>query len=348
MARVVVVGSFIQDLVFRTETLPSPGETRIAQLSSGPGGKGSNQAIACRRQGAATLFVGAVGDDALGRAYADLARAEGLETALEVVRDHATGAAAILVDAAARNMIAVALGASGALSSHHIELQRPQIEGAAVLLTQLEANLDATLRALEIARSAGVLTILNPAPIHAGLPHALLEAADILTPNETEFTFLLERFHGTKLGPDTWQAPDAELGELCDLLGAPTVVLTLGAQGCFVAHRDAAAEFATTARLPAGPRPGLGTPSRLRYRVAAPPVNPVDTTGAGDALSGALAAALASRPRDFVSAVVRASAAAGLSTERHGAALSMPDSGEVSAFLATHRCELDRTVWRWS
>ena len=320
MARVVVVGSFIQDLTFWVEALPSVGETRLARLTTGPGGKGSNQAIACRRQGVETLFVGAVGDDPFGRAYTDLARGECLEIALEVSKTVPTGTASIWVDAKSRNMIAVAPGASGELSVDHIERHRKSIESARVFLTQLEANLAATEHALEIARAARALTILNPAPIHVGVTRSLIDLADILTPNETELAFLLQHLHGTTVEARYWEAPDPDLAKICASFNVPTVVLTLGERGCFVAHRSL-----TTGQA------HLAGETRLHYRVPAASVRPVDTTGAGDAFSGALAAALALRPREFRAAVEQATVAAGLSTERPGAAMAMPTGEEVRA-----------------
>lgn len=322
MARAVVAGSFIQDLTFWTETLPSPGETRLARLTTGPGGKGSNQAIACRRQGVETLFIGAVGDDPFGRAYADFARKEGLETALEIVPTAPTGTASICVDATSQNMIAVAPGASGELSIAHIDSLRQRIEGAQVFLTQLEANLPATGRALEIARAARVLTILNPAPIHAAVTRGIIDLADILTPNETEMAFLLQHLFGLSIDSRFQEGSDAELARLCANFSARTVILTLGEHGCFVAHKS----------LP-GKLPHLAKESRLHYRVPAAKVGPVDTTGAGDAFSGALAASLAQSPGEFLVAVEHATMAAGLSTERPGAAMAMPTAAEVRARL---------------
>jgi len=310
MAQVVVAGSFIQDLVFSVDTLPSPGETRIARLSTGPGGKGSNQAIACSRQGVKTLFIGAVGDDVAGREYAEFARREGLETALEVRRDAHTGRASILVDRTSQNMIAVAPGASERLSVEHVEGLRSRIERASVLLVQLEANLAAVERALEIARAAGVTTILNPAPIHADVSAIQLAHADILTPNETEFAHLLEQLHGVRLPARFWEEPDEALDPHCRVLGCPTIVLTLGEHGAFVSR-------------------ALEPP----LRVPAARVHPVDTTGAGDAFSGALAAGLVHHKGDLLQALHLATAAAGLSTQKAGAALSMPTAEEVRGYL---------------
>ncbi|HZN58669.1 MAG TPA: PfkB family carbohydrate kinase, partial [Planctomycetota bacterium] len=155
MTEVVVVGSCAQDLTFVADALPRPGETRIATLAFGPGGKGSNQAVACHRLGVETLFIGAVGDDPFGEAYRAFAQREGLPVSLEVLHDAATGVAAIVVDPQSQNQITVALGANAKLSREHVERNRGAIEAAKVLLVQLEANLDAVRHALEIARSAG-------------------------------------------------------------------------------------------------------------------------------------------------------------------------------------------------
>lgn len=313
---VVIVGSFNQDHVWRSARFPQPGETRLGRFSCGPGGKGFNQAIACVRQGVATAFVGALGRDALGDSALALAESEGLRARCERVEGEATGTAAILLDGAGQNMIVVGPGANLALSAAYIEAQRALIEGARVLVTQHEVALDATAAALRIARAAGVTTLHNPAPVLAEGADDLLALADLLTPNESEFAALLAA-RGFAVDANALASlADAELHALGRRLGVPTVVVTLGAAGVFVSHADGA----------------LRGDAASHYRHAAESVRVVDTTGAGDAFSGALAAALAMAPEaPFAQAVRSAGRVAGLAVETAGAALAIPRAEAVRA-----------------
>lgn len=313
--RVVVVGSYNQDMVWRTARFPVPGETRLGAFDTGPGGKGFNQAIACARQGVATHFIGALGDDAIARGMRELALGEGLALHCETHAGLATGTAAILVEDSGQNLIVVGPGANAALSVAHITSQAAVIRAARVLVTQHEVNFDASLAAQRIARAAGVLCLHNPAPPVDARDLELVEGADLITPNETEFVQLL-RLRG-------FDAPAAEtlaslhadaLHALCRALHAGTVVVTLGAQGAFVSHADSQRRGDAAAH----------------YRAAPEHVQAIDTTGAGDAFSGALAAALARAPAaPFADAVLTAGRVAALSTERRGAALAVPRQSEV-------------------
>jgi ribokinase len=311
---VVVVGSFNVDQVFRVERFPHPGETCLGRFSSGPGGKGFNQAVAAARQGAPTAFVAAIGTDALGEIAVELARNEGIDARWQRESTVPTGTAAILLDAGAQNMIVVAAGANGALSVAHVEAQRALIAGARVLVTQHEVAADANAHARGIARAAGALCLHNPAPPLLGVGE--LHDIDILTPNETEFAALLAGV-GVALDPQAVVSlADDEMHALCRRLAVPTVVLTLGAQGAFVSHADA---------------PLRGDDAAC-YRVAAREVDAIDSTGAGDAFNGALAAHLALHPdAPLRVAADHAAAVAGLAVERVGAALAMPTVDEVRA-----------------
>lgn len=314
---VVVVGSFNVDHVWRCESLPAPGATLAGEYASGPGGKGFNQAVASARAGARTAFVCALGDDAGGRLARELAAAEGiaLHAAVSALP---TGTAGIFVDARGGNSIVIGAGANGALETGYIEARRDVLADAAVVVAQLESPPHAVARALAIARDGGATTVLNPAPANAAVSGELLALADLLTPNETEFAALLARHAGAAPDPAAVAGmDDAELHALCRrLLPGGTVVVTLGAAGAFVSHSDQA-------------RRGDG---RACYRVPPELVRPVDTTGAGDAFNGALAAALA-RGGDapFAGHVRFAGRYAALSTERPGAASAMPAAGEVLA-----------------
>lgn len=317
-AQVVVVGSYNQDYAWRIDVAPQAGETRRGNdFRSAPGGKGMNQAIACARQGVATVFVGAIGNDAAGSGAQSLARDEGIDARWLVREDAATGSACIVVEGSGQNRIIVALGANERLDAGFVLGQDDAFARSRVLLAQLENNIDATRAAFDLATTHGLRRMLNPAPVHAQLDADLLAKVDILTPNETEFALLLERVAGERVDPQTLaQRGDSDLHALTRRLGVGSVVITLGAQGCFVSHVDAAQR-------------GDAQPY---YRVASEPANTIDTTGAGDAFSGALAAGLlrlAGRP--FREIVVHANRCAALSTEQRGAADAMPRFEAVTA-----------------
>jgi len=308
----------VQDHLWRIDRFVHPGETRRATgFSTGPGGKGFNQAVACARQGAPTLFIGAVGDDALGAAAQSLAVGEGIASRWQVREDQPTAMAGIVVDPTGANQIVVNLAANEHLDPSFIEAQGDAFAVAKVLLLQMENNLDATVAALALGARHRLLRVLNPAPVHPHLDAALLSQVDVATPNETEFAMLLERVIGVVTDADTLaDQSDEELHRLARTLGVATVVITLGQNGCFVSHGDVE-------------RRG---DAEAFYRVDAETVKAIDTTGAGDAFSGALVAALlrfAGQP--FRVAIEHAGRVAALSTESVGASIAMPGFDEVIA-----------------
>lgn len=312
---VVVVGSFNIDHVWTLDALPARGETRSGEYSSGPGGKGFNQAIASVRSGAATRFICALGSDTGGALARALAAADGLDL-VDACSAAPTGTAGIFVDAAGRNSIVVAPGANATLDVAHVEQSLASSTALAVVLVQLENPVAVALCALTLAHAAGALAMLNPAPANVVIPCELLTQVDVLTPNETEFVALLASVGAQQVAADdVARMTDDDLHDLCrQLLALGTVVITLGAAGCFVSH----------------------APTQLRgdvapfYRVAAAAADAIDTTGAGDAFNGALAAAFALDPtRAFADHVRYATAYAGRSTERAGAARAMPFRAEI-------------------
>ncbi len=317
---VAVVGSFNVDHVWRVAALPQAGATLSGDYASGPGGKGFNQAMAARRAGAVTAFVCALGNDTGAQLARALCASDGIE-----LREHAcdapTGTAGIYVDAQGRNEIVVAAGANARLEPGFVESAFAALSKPAVVLAQLESPGGAIESALRFGRRCGAATILNPAPANASVSAAMLQFADVLTPNETEFAALLAHVANTHV--DTGELArhdDARLHALARELCTGTVVVTLGAQGCFVSHGTNRRGDAATC-----------------YRTPAAPASTIDTTGAGDAFNGALAAALAQRPQlAFAEHLRFATRYAALSTEREGAALAMPRFDEVVTRFGTH------------
>lgn len=310
MARVLVTGSFNVDHVWRVSTLPVAGATLSGSYATGPGGKGFNQAIAARRAGASTRFVCALGDDAGARLAHALCAADGIDLRA-VVAEEPTGAAGIYVDAQGHNCIVIGSGANDALDAAFVAPALADVTAGDVVLVQLESPLDAVACALRAARAAGATAVLNPAPANVAIDESLLAQADILTPNETEFSALVARHIGQRIvAAEVAGLSQQQLHGLCrDLLPNGCMVVTLGASGCFVSH----------------PEGRLRGDSSACYRLSAEPAQAIDTTGAGDAFTGALAAALVRHPgRAFVEHARFAGRFAARSTERAGAALAMP------------------------
>jgi ribokinase len=300
--RVLVVGSANVDFTVAAPRLPGVGETVTGgTLLVNHGGKGANQAVAARRLGAEVRFIGCVGDDASGREIRAALAAEGIDVAgLAVTREAATGTALIVVDGQGRNQIAVAPGANWRLALEHARARRDDFAWAHVVVCQLETPLDTLAWSLEEARRRGAATLLNPAPVREGLPD-IWPFVDYLVPNEGEAA----RLTGIAVR-DRQSAADA--GRALRARGVGTVVVTLGADGALACTREG--------EIP----------------VAAHAVTAVDTTAAGDAFNGALAAALGGSLGD---ALRFASAAAALACTRRGAQPSLPTRADVDRFLAT-------------
>jgi ribokinase len=306
--RIAVMGSFITDLAFRTAQLPAWGQTIMGSgFLLGPGGKGSNQAVAAARLGACVSFISKLGRDA----FADLARRTWAEEGIDArfvtdTADQPTGAASIVVnERSGDNAIVVVPGSGLSLTAAEIDRAREAITGAALFLTQLESPVPVVHHALRLAKDAGVTTILNPAP-GLPLPDDVYPLCDFLTPNETEAAALVN-FPVTDLAGAERAATD--------LLrrGTRAVIVTLGANGALVKTAS------VTQHVPAcdaGPA--------------------VETTGAGDAFNGGFAVALA-EGLEIVAATRFGCAVAGISVTRHGTAPSMPHRAEVDALLRRTR-----------
>jgi ribokinase len=302
--RVIVVGSVNVDLVVWSARLPAPGETVSGgRFEQHDGGKGGNQATAAARLGASVLLLGAVGADSFGAQARSALAAAGVDVSgLTTNPTEATGIALILVDAAGENVISVASGANLALEPDAIEAELARLGSLVgdVVLVSNELVPSTAAAALRCARAAGARTIFNPAPA-VGIDVSLLEFVDLLTPNRGELAVLSGR-----TGSDFDAASAARA-----LPVREAVIVTLGSAGALVVPRD-------------------GAP----WPVPATVVEVVDTTGAGDAFNGALAAALADG-RSLEEAVRRAVAAGSLATTRPGAREGMPIPAELDVALGS-------------
>ena len=184
MTRIAVVGSYGAGLTFGAERVPERGESVIGSLFRiDHGGKGSNQAVGAARLGAEVAFLTAVGRDTFGNSAFELWAQEGVDAGAVIRTELPTMTAAMLVEASGDNRIVIVPGALEALTPAHVDEFASQIAAADVLLVQLEIPLDTALHALEVARRAGVRSILNPAPAPA---RPIAPVADYVTPNETE------------------------------------------------------------------------------------------------------------------------------------------------------------------
>lgn len=300
---VAILGVFVADAAYRASRQPSMGETILgSSFVLGPGGKGSNQAVAAARCNAGVSFISRLGQDAFAQMAFDLYSAEGIDTHIDQISDSYTGSAYIFIDEkTGDNAIIVCPGAALSIDTAYIDTTRSTIESADVFVTQLEQPIAAAQHALEIARSAGVTTILNTAPAEP-VSDDVFKLCDYVTPNETE----VESYTGVKVVSidDARKAGDV----LCSK-GVGTALITLGEQGALLHNAE--------------------------QSVHIPAVNAgkvVETTGAGDAFNGGFAAAL-SRKQNPVDAAHFASAVAGISVTRPGTAPSMPLLNEVDELL---------------
>lgn len=302
-SRIVVVGSLNADLVIGLDRFPMPGQTVVGRdFKVYAGGKGANQAYAVAKLGGQVSMVGQVGNDS----YADWLRQNLASAGVDVshVRSDlkvSSGVATIAIDAAAQNQIVVVPGANGTFSPERLERSRDLIASAKVVLLQLEIPLETVATAASIAKEAGALVLLDPAPATV-LPDTLLRCADYVTPNETELAVLT----GTK--PPTFTPAEArELALRFQQSGANNVLVKLGAQGALLV--------------------GGGQ----EHFWPAISVRAVDTTAAGDAFNAAFAFALV-EGKTAIDAGRFATAAAACSVTRPGAQASMPTREEVEAF----------------
>ena len=301
---VLVIGSLNMDLVARCEHLPRPGQTVFGQdFFTAFGGKGANQAVAAARLGARVSMAGCVGQDQFGRDLLRGLRDAGIDAGCVLPVAHPTGTALITVDAAGANTIVVISGANMLCDTALIDRALAGAAGPGILLLQHEIPAEANAHAIRAAAAAGWFVVLNPAPARPVDP-ALLALIDIIAPNETEAAAITGRGIASRT--------DA-LGAVRQLLarGARGVLVTLGADGAV--YCDATRE----------------------WHCPAVSVQAIDTTAAGDAYLGALAAALA-QGRNLADGLGFAAAAAALAVTRLGAQPSLGTREELADFIARH------------
>jgi len=296
--KISVVGSINMDVVVRCKALPCAGQTILAESSAEfCGGKGANQAVAAAKAGADVTMIGCVGNDSYaGRLMRNLLD-HGIDCR-DVSRcdDCGSGLAVIAVDESGENSIMVVPGANARVDGSALQDARQAIESSDILMVQLEIPVQAVLEAISIARSAGVRIMLDPAPAPGNFPPELLQV-DLLCPNESEAAALTVRAVDT-----VEQAQDAAMSLV--QAGARNVAMTLADRGTLLV-------------------------SEGRSEMIEPfPVDAVDTTAAGDAFAGALAAAWPAADK-LPEAVRFANAAGALAATRHGAQSSIPSRHDI-------------------
>lgn len=300
--KIIVVGSSNTDMIIKLDRIPKPGETILGgEFVTAAGGKGANQAVGAARAGGQVTFIARVGEDMFGeRAVAGFVQ-DGIDVRC-VLRDKSapSGVALIFVAKDGENSIAVAGGANARLSPADVRKAKSTFSDASILVMQLETPLPTVEAAARLGKWAGLRTILNPAPARE-LPGSLLKLISILTPNESEAELLT----GIKVNNE---ATAAKAAAKLQRRGVPTVIVTLGAKGAYVAGKG------------------------VNQMVPGFKVKPVDTTAAGDVFNGALAVALA-EGKPLAEAVRFANAAAAISVTRMGAQPSAPTRKEIERFL---------------
>ena len=298
--RILVIGSSNTDMTVRSATLPKPGETVLGgDFRMGPGGKGANQAVAARLLGGEVTFVCKLGRDMFGEGASKHYESCGLDTSKILWSDKPSGVALITVDSKAENSIVVASGANADMTVSDIDSVADIIKSSGILLLQLEIPMDAVVHAAEIAYSAGVQVVLNPAPA-AALPAELLKCVSILIPNETEASAI------SGIDINNFETA-AAAAERLKGMGVREVIITMGSRGSVVCDGDCTF-------------------------VPALKVNAVDTTAAGDTFCGGVCVAL-SEGKDLLEAVKFATAASSIAVQRPGAQDSVPNRCEVDKLL---------------
>ncbi|KYP16597.1 ribokinase [Flavihumibacter sp. CACIAM 22H1] len=298
--KIVVIGSSNMDMVVKTDHIPVPGETVLSgSFFMNAGGKGANQAVAVARLGGEVVFISKLGNDLFGKQFSQLFNHEGIDTRLiQYDESLPSGVALITVDKAGENSIVVASGANANLHNKDLEGALPAIDGAGILLLQLEIPIDTVSYVAAYAADRRVRVILNPAPAQV-LGAELLARIDILTPNKTEAGML------AGIEVSNLETASAAARIICGK-GVKNVVVTMGSLGAVICEE--------------------GELSVQSVRK----VETVDSTAAGDVFNGALAVALA-EGKTLKEAVAFACDAASISVTRLGAQSSIPYRNELIA-----------------
>ena len=302
---IVILGIFAADTAYKAKRLPHIAETLMGSgFTLGPGGKGSNQAIAAAKAGGKVTFISRVGNDPFGEMALAAYSQAGVKANVMKMDGVSSGAAFIFVDeVSGDNAIIVVPGAAGLIGIEDVEANRAAIESAAIFMTQLEQPLEAALHGLTMAKRAGVTTIFNPAPARA-IPDEIYGLCDFIVPNEVEAAELVG--HAITTDEQVRTAGRALLDR-----GAKAAVITLGGRGAYY-HTADQSEFVPA--FSAG--------------------NVIDTTGAGDAFLGGFATAI-SEGQTPIEAVRFGSATAAIAVTRPGTAPAMPSRAEISALLSS-------------
>ena len=302
MVNITVIGSFVVGITVRVPRPPVLGEGLIGDLfDMGPGGKGTNQAIAASRLGAKVHLVACIGDDLFAGIATDLYKREGVSLRdIHSIAGINTAVGFVTLFPSGENWIVGHLGANMRMRVDHVEAAEDMIAQSDIVLTQLEVPVDAVSRAMELGHKHGAMTIWNPAPAQPVLPD-LLAYVDLITPNETECRILLG------LPPDD-QTPTHELAQRILELGAERAVVTIGERGALVV-----------------------TPDRFE-QIPAPKIEPLDPTGAGDAFNAALAVGLG-EGLGLRDAAERANYAGAYCCKELGVVDGLPTRAELDAFI---------------
>ena len=306
MARIVVIGSLNMDVVAVAPRIPVTGETIIGhKYFTEPGGKGANQAYAAAKLGGTVAMLGRIGDDEFGQSMrGNLAQAGCDVSGLRAVPG-VSGVALIFVASTGQNSIIVVPGANHQFLARDIEAEGASLVDAGIVLLQLENPTETVVAAARQAKSRNARVVLDPAPApRTPLPRELFSLVDILTPNETEAAILAD-LPPSRLSPEEAKAVAGKLQSL----GATTVVMKLGDQGCLLAE-----------------------PNRHTF-ISAPEVDAVDTTAAGDVFNAGLAVALG-EGLELADACRFAVLASALSVTRLGTQIAVPSRAEVDEFAS--------------
>lgn len=301
MNKVTVIGSINLDKTIRVKEMAKPGETiHASEVFSAGGGKGANQAVAAKRSGAKTAFIGAVGNDDAGKTMRELLGYEEINLdGIAELDKVATGQAYIVVDEKGENSIMIHAGANGKITPEHVVEHADLIKESDFVIAQFESDLASTIKAFEVAHQAGVKTILNPAPAMRTVPEELLKTTDVIAPNETETEILT----GIKVVDEKSMQKAADK---LHSLGIKVVLITIGSKGSFYSMDG---------------QSGI---------VPAFKVNAVDTTAAGDTFIGALSTVLKPDFSNLVEAITYGNKASSLTVQRFGAQPSIPYKHELN------------------